>query len=176
MGIFVFAFLVLILRLFYWQIIQGKVLSAEARGQYEYRSGITAPRDNILASDGSWLSASANAWTIAASIPELEEEKKSVADKLAPLFQKASGIVDSDEETVKERAERLDKESDRIYGLLTKEKIVWTPLKSRVSDEIKVEIEKMKIKGIHYEPEEIRVYPEASSAAHILGFVGKDQS
>lgn len=175
--LFASLFFVLIAKLFYWQVLQGKVLSAQARNQYEYRSGVTAPRGNILASDASWLSAASRSWTIAISIREMESDKKrEISESLAPLFLKASGITIDENETVKEREKKIEDEENRIYSLITRDKIVWTPLKSRVPDEIKKEIDALDIKGIHYEPEETRIYPEASTAAHILGFVGKDEN
>ncbi len=166
-SFFILGFALLLVRLFHWQILQGKVLSAQARDQYEYKSEVDAPRGSILASDGSFLVTSGTAWTVAAAIPEIEEEKKKIADDLAPFFVS---------EGIEEREKKVDEEEDRIYSLITKDKVMWTPLKSRVTDEKKKEIEKLKIKGIHFEPEEIRAYPEASAAAQLLGFVGKDKN
>ena len=54
---FIVLFAILIVRLFYWQVIKGATLSSEARSQYESSVVTSAPRGNILASDGSfWLS------------------------------------------------------------------------------------------------------------------------
>ncbi len=166
--VFLIAFLGIIIRLFYWQIWEGPVLSAQAKGQYEYRSEVTASRGSILASDNSWLATSGQAWTVAASIPEIQDEKRKIADELAPFFSQ------TDDEKEKDHNIRI--EEDRLYSLLTKEKIMWTPLKARITKEVKQKIEDLDIKGIHFEPEEIRIYPEASSAAHLLGFVGKNET
>lgn len=164
---FFLAFLLLLYRLFQWQILEGKVLSAQARNQYEYKSQINAPRGSILSSDGSWLVTSGQAWTIAASIQEIKEDKKKIADEIAPFFV-PEGIEDRDK--------AVNEESDRLYTLLTKDKIVWTPLKARVNDAIKKKIEELDFEGIRYEPEEVREYPESSTAAQLLGFVGKDKN
>jgi cell division protein FtsI/penicillin-binding protein 2 len=183
--LFLLGFLCLLGRLFYWQIIQGKVLSAQARGQYEYKSEIDASRGSIFSRDGSWIVTSGRAWTIAASLPEMKDDdgpldKKKVSDQLAPFFVQAplKSLETEDEEA--EESDSMDvlleKEEDRLYSLLTREKIVWTPLKSRVSEETKKKIEELDINGLHFEPEEIRIYPEASSAAQLLGFVGKDKT
>lgn len=158
------AFILLIARLFHWQILEGKVLSAAARGQYQYKSEVDAPRGTILSSDGSWLVTTTRAWTIAASLPEITEDKKQFSEKLAPLF-----LGEGHEEN------EYHDEEDRIYTLITKDKIVWTPLKSRISDDTKKKIEELDLEGIHYEPEEIRQYPESSTAAHLVGFVGKNR-
>lgn len=173
LSFFLLGFFLLLARLFHWQILQGKVLSAQARGQYEYKSEIDAPRGSILAQDGSFLVTSGTAWTVAAAIPETSDDKKEIADKLAPFF--VNKIPLSDEEK-KDFEHQVDEEEDRIYSLLTKDKVMWIPIKSRISGETKKKIEEMKIKGIHLTPEEIRAYPEASSAAQLLGFVGKDKN
>lgn len=50
----------------------------------------------------------------------------------------------------------------------------WIPLKSGVELEDKQKVEKLKLPGVIFEEEEKRFYPEASVAAHLMGFVGKD--
>lgn len=47
-------------------------------------------------------------------------------------------------------------------------------MKQKVSSQTKKDIERLGIEGIGFEPQEDRVYPEGSEAAHLLGFVGKN--
>jgi len=163
-ALFLLTFVIIIGRLFYWQIYKGKELSIQARNQYVGGQIISAPRGEILASDGSWLVARGDSWLIFAELPKLTEEKRKIAEKLAPYF-----IEDG-----KSRSDLLE-EIDRIIGLLEKEEVVWIPLKNRISSEDKVEIENLQIGGIGFERNEVRMYPEASTAAHLLGFVGKNE-
>src|SRR3989344_946503 len=160
--LFIVFFIVLLIRLFYWQIYNGSNLSAEARTQYKQGRSLSAQRGEILASDGSWLVASGQSWLIYASIPNLKNDPKKIADKLAPI------LIESED-----RKDILE-EIDRITSLLQKKDIVWISLKSRISDDIKNKIDELKIEGIGFEPVESRIYPEGSSSAQILGFVGKD--
>jgi len=51
----------------------------------------------------------------------------------------------------------------------------WTAVASNVEKEIKEKFESMSISGIGFEPQRERFYPEASLAAHLIGFVGKDE-
>src|SRR4030042_2306983 len=163
-ALFLVAGVALVVRLFYWQIIKGRVLSYQARSQYETDTTLAAPRGNILSSDGGWLAANSEAYLVFAEVPNLKDSPKAIADKLAPLF-----VEDiSDRET-------LLLEIDRIYSLLTKKEIVWVPLKQKVAPEIKKNIEAMAISGIGFERQEVRAYPEASAAAQLLGFVGKKE-
>ena len=156
---FLLAFLALIARLFFWQILKGKVLSAQARGQYEVGTTLSAPRGNIFASDGSWLAARESGWLVFASLPELKEDGGEIAESLAPFFV--------------EKEDEVASEVDKIKGLLSKDGAVWIPLKHKISEGAKKNIEALGIAGIGFEEEEMRTYPEASAAAHLLGFVGK---
>ncbi|HJX58944.1 hypothetical protein A2V61_01265 [Candidatus Woesebacteria bacterium RBG_19FT_COMBO_47_8] len=163
-ALFLLAVVALVVRLFYWQIIKGRVLSYQARSQYETDTTLAAPRGNILSSDGGWLAANSEAYLVFAEVPNLKDSPKAIADKLAPLFV----------EDISDR-ESLLLEIDRIYSLLTKKEIVWVPLKQKVAPEIKKNIEAMAISGIGFERQEVRAYPEASAAAQLLGFVGKNE-
>ena len=115
---FLVIFIVLSGRLFFWQVIRGKDLSAQARDQYQTGKNIVAPRGNILASDSTWLAARGEAWLVYASLPDIKDNPRQIADKLAPFF-------------VEEDTERPDLliEVERIYSLLSKEEIVWIPIK-----------------------------------------------
>lgn len=162
-AFFLTIFIILSVRLFFWQIIRGKDLSAQARDQYRTGKNIVAPRGNILANDSTWLAARGEAWLVYASLPDIKDDPRKIADKLAPFF--------LDEEI--EKSEIL-KEVERIYSLLTKKETVWVPIKHKIDTEVKRNIEALGLEGIGFEKQETRMYPEASSAAHLLGFVGKD--
>lgn len=162
--VFLLLFCGLIARLFYWQIIKGKSLSSQASNQYSSKTEIMAPRGNILASDGSWLAARGDAYLVYAELPKIKLTPKEIAEKLAPNF-----IED------KENRTDLLNEIDRLTGILSKKELVWVALKQKISKETKEIIEKDKIAGIGFEKKEARVYPEASVAAQLLGFVGKNE-
>ena len=160
----ILVFIAIILRLFYWQIIKAKDLSKQAKSQHELSEDIQAPRGNILANDGSWLSARADAYILYAEIPNLKDSSKTVANKIAPFL-----IEDSEDKGL------LLEEVNRIQSLLDKKETVWTILAKRLTPEVKSNIEALHIDGLGFERMDIRVYPEASSAAHLLGFVGKQE-
>ncbi len=50
----------------------------------------------------------------------------------------------------------------------------WIPLKNNVEYDVKEQIEKLQLDGIGFEEQTVRYYPEASLAAKLIGFVGKD--
>ncbi len=50
----------------------------------------------------------------------------------------------------------------------------WVAVKGDISKEAKEQLEKRKLEGIGFEEEKTRFYPEASLAAHLVGFLGKN--
>ncbi len=51
---------------------------------------------------------------------------------------------------------------------------VWIAIKGNIDKEVKAKLEAAKLPGIGFEEEKHRFYPEASLAAHLVGFLGKD--
>ena len=167
-GVFILLFLGLISRLFYWQVVMGSDLKKQASYQYKGTKTITAPRGNIYANDGTWLAVMRTNWLLFAELPQLSESSTQVANKLAPLL-----IVDNFENRDEYRQALLN-ETEKIQTALDRKGVVWVPVKRKVASETKERIEELNIKGIGFEPEESRYYPEGSSSAQLLGFVGKD--
>jgi cell division protein FtsI/penicillin-binding protein 2 len=156
--------IIILFRLFYWQVLKSGDLSTLARSQYLSEQKIPSQRGDILASDGSWLASSTDSWLVYAHLPDLKDPPRTIANELAPFFVEDQ----SNKNSVLDEAMRLE-------GLLQKEDLVWVPLKRKINSETKKNIEAMNISGIGFDLEEARVYPESSSSAHLLGFVGKDE-
>lgn len=161
--IFILVFILILIRLFYWQVFRNKDLSIQARRQYQINKETLASRGNILANDGSILAGKADSFLVFATIPDIKQEPKKIANLLAPFF-----VPDANDKPT------LLAEVSRLEELLQKKEVVWIPLKQKVDSEVKKNIEAVKIEGIGFEKGETRFYPEASSAAHLLGFVGKN--
>lgn len=164
LAIFLLLFAGLAARLFYWQVVNAKGLSAEARTQYETSQVTGAPRGNILSSDGSFWVLRNSAWTIIANTNLMTKAPNETANILAPIL-----AGNADDPSMK------GIEFDRLLNLLSK-KSAYIPIKQKVSDETKKNVEALKLKGINFIPQEDRFYPEASSAAQVLGFVGKNEN
>lgn len=150
--IFLTLFISVSIRLFYWQIVKGKELSEEASYQYNGSKKISASRGNIYATDGTWLAVMRTNWLLFAEKPKIINPKI---------------IANTLEEILSE-----DKES--LYTKLTRDNVVWIPIKHKITSIQKEEIEKLEIDGLGFEPEETRYYPEGSQSAQLLGFVGKN--
>src|SRR5258708_5111649 len=152
--LFAAAIIGLIARLFFWQIIEASSLSKQGRLQYQRSSSVIAKRGSIYATDGSFLTTDIDTWTVFATSALPKENIRIVANKLSPLL-------------------KLD--PSKIEGILDN-RGSWTSIEHRVTNDIKKNIEALDIPGIGFDPEPTRTYPEGSSSAHILGFVGKNDA
>jgi cell division protein FtsI/penicillin-binding protein 2 len=139
-------------RLFYWQIIHGESLRVSAAKQYAQDINIEAKRGEIMTADGSALVVNQPAYIVFAE-PNLIEDKDYAATKLSSL---------------------LNESSQDIYRLLSEPDRKWVNLKRNANQELKDSIESLNIFGVGFLPKSMRYYPEASMAAHLLGFVGQD--
>jgi len=159
--VFIVLFVALFARLVWWQVVKGNSLANQARNQHGTATVTDAPRGNILASDKTPWVARVPAWNVWANPRQLEISPTAAANKIAPL------VSDGDDTGL------ISEEELRLKGILEKD-ASWVLLKSKVTDEVKSNIEAMDIMGIGFDAVEDSLYPEASAAAHILGFVGKD--
>lgn len=159
-------------RLFYWQVVKSDELSAIAEKQHFESLEIPALRGEIRAADGSLMVGNLSAYLVYAEIPKLKKEPREIAQKLSPILAKTEKSTES--ATVDPKILISEKE-ETIEGRLKQENIVWAPLAHKVEDKIKREIESLNLEGVGFEREDMRYYPEASMAAHLLGFVGSNE-
>ncbi|KKR82984.1 MAG: Peptidoglycan glycosyltransferase [Candidatus Daviesbacteria bacterium GW2011_GWA1_41_61] len=154
-------------RLFYWQVVQADDLAARAEQQHTATSAIEAPRGLILSADGGILAANRPAFVLY-GLPKIIKDKEEVSAKLAKiLLSNASPSAEIDlKETLKiKKAEIADKLSKDLS---------WVALERNIDFSLKKQIEDLGLTGIGFENQVVRFYPEGSSSAHILGFVGSD--
>jgi cell division protein FtsI/penicillin-binding protein 2 len=142
---------VIILRLFYWQILSGERLKVLAENQYWQLLTIPAPRGEIFASDGYPLVLNETAYLVYVSPSQIENEKTAVF----------------------ELAKILDLDRASISGRL-KNDLVFVPLKHKVEEKKVSLLEELNLAGVGFRKEDRRFYPEGSMSAHLLGFVGSD--
>jgi cell division protein FtsI/penicillin-binding protein 2 len=161
--IFFLLFLGLAVRLSYWQVVMGQTLSQKAQGQYDSSTVTVAPRGNILAPDGSFWVLRNNVWQITANPKLIQDSPENIAKKLSPLLTDDSTNIAS-----------VSGEIQKISNLLSKTDVSWVSLGQKVTESVKKNIQALGIAGINFTQGEGRFYPEASVAAQLLGFVGKD--
>ncbi|NMC35732.1 penicillin-binding protein 2 [Candidatus Beckwithbacteria bacterium] len=178
--IFIVTGLIIISRLFHWQIIAASQLAALAASQRQSVAELPPVRGNILASDGFPLAINKEGYLLYANPQELKQDPKILSQMLAPLL--ASNLDEvkiatdaSSEDIEKIQKNLLSDTQDFIDRQLSQENLVWVLLKRKISQKTKEAIDHLNIKGLAYEPEPIRSYPEASMSAQILGFLGQDE-
>lgn len=155
--------MVILFRLFYWQIIRGPELQTKASRQYETTTYLEAKRGNILDFEGNVLAGTKNLYHLFVYKPQLEIGNNDLIEALLEN-------LDKDPEATNESDIR-----DYFKGRLSLDSN-WVSLKHYISPDSKDRIEKLEIAGLGFEDEYVRYYPESSMSAHVLGFVGQDAS
>jgi cell division protein FtsI/penicillin-binding protein 2 len=148
---FLFLFVCVTGRLFYWQTVRAQELSSLGESQYGYRLQLNPTRGEIKTSDGFAIAANKISYLVFANPKEI-------------------GNVDTTS-TLLADSLQIDKAS--ISALLNLDKF-WVALDPQIDEAKKEQVEKLNIPGVGFEQQNIRFYPEASIAAKILGFVGKN--
>lgn len=151
-GIVIF-FLLVIARLFYWQVVKAKELSALGQAQYGTNIKILPQRGIIKTSDGFPIVDNKITYLVFANPKEIKNKEQ------------VSGLL----------ASVLDLNISSVSANLALDKF-WVPIGSGVSPVLKQQLENLKLPGVGFDKEYKRFYPEASMAAHLLGFVGKDEN
>lgn len=150
-------FLGILSRLFYWQIVKGPLLQQMAQGQYEHTSVLGVARGRIFSADGYPLVLNSLVYTLYATPKVFQDTPLRIASLLG-------GVLP---------ASQSSENKNSILEKLGSGKN-WIPLARNLDDSTKSQIQALGITGIGFDPLSIRYYPEASMAAHVLGFVGSN--
>lgn len=151
--IFVILFFCVIGRLFYWQVVKAEMLSGLGKSQHSGVTKTLPKRGEMKTADGFPIVTNKVSYLLFANPKEVRDKAKTI-DTL-------SSLLDIDGASVSSQL-KLDK--------------FWVPIKSNITAEKKEEIEKIGLPGIGFEEHFTRFYPEASTAAHLIGIVGKNDS
>lgn len=153
LGLFlVAAFLALVVRGFYLQIINNEFLQEKGDSRYRREIEISASRGKILDRHGDMLAVSTpmkSIWAIPGDTRNISSEQR------------------------RQLAELLDMNLRDLDGRLASEK-TFVYIRRQVSPEVAERIAHMKLPGIHQEKEYRRYYPTGEMTAHIVGFTGVD--
>lgn len=149
---FFICFLVIVVRLFYWQVVMADTLRLEGRDQSTLILASIAKRGDVLFQDKFPIATNKVSYLLYAN-PKKVDSFDSYAEKLSPILGADSASISA----------RLNQD------------LYWVSLQSRLSYEQKQKIESLKLDALGFEQQTERDYPEASMAAHLIGFVGKNQ-
>ncbi|OGH05995.1 MAG: hypothetical protein A2W22_03665 [Candidatus Levybacteria bacterium RBG_16_35_11] len=141
------------LRLYYWQIVRASDLSNMGEMQYGQIVKIPAKRGEIKTQDGFPIVTNKVSYTVFVNPKEVKNKN----------------------ETSETLASTLGIDVASVSSSLSLD-LFWVPIAKEINIDKKNEIEKLNIRGIGFEQGYSRLYPEASMAAHLLGFLGKDDN
>ena len=148
---FALLFSLLTLRIAYLQLIQKDLFKDLARKQHIKIIPLKGERGQIIDCRGRILATNINTYSVYAD-PALVSDKKETADELSELL-------------------NLDKE--KITGKLNKNnRFVW--IKRRISLNDKIKLEKLKLDGVGFIKNKMRLYPQGKLLSHILGGINID--
>ncbi len=178
--IFLVLFLAIGLKLFFWQVVKAPELAQAAKNQYQREVIKTGKRGDILTADGYILATNRRAFRLFAQPRAIDPEKKEeMAKSLAMILVdyeiKTNNLPlkyqNKSYEAVKEP--RTKKLTDILLTKLTKDKS-WISLYLDLDEETKKQIESLNYSYVGFDEYQKRFYPEASMAAQLVGFVGKN--
>lgn len=148
--IYFFAVSIIVIKLFYIQVLAAEQYSSNG---YLQTQKITPSRGSVYDRNNNLLASNQITYLLYSEPKKINDRKETI--------NKIDEILKIGEATLESRM-RSDK--------------VWTAIVSGVSKEKKDQLTKLKNPGLGFEEEERRFYPEGSSSAHLLGFVGKDKN
>lgn len=165
----------IIFRLFYWQFIANSdILKNNVVSEDE----LPAPRGEIYTRDGFPLVTNQEAFLLFAKPQELSQKVDEIAKILSPYLiseKHATAEAQLSQEQEKQKQSEIEKKQEELIQKLTSRHLFWVQLARKVPLELKEKIQNENVTGLGFERDDKRFYPEASMAAHLLGFVASNK-
>ncbi len=146
----------LVLRLFWVQVIEGSRYEEMAMNQTEGSQTLYSPRGTIYDRNGKEMAFSIMVKSLYGDPGMLNVSPKEAAKALAPILHKKEKDIE----------ERLSRDTSFVWLERT--------MDPEDSDKVKDLIKERKWEGLSFVDESRRFYPNGSMAANVLGFVGMD--
>ncbi len=140
-------------RLFYWQVVKAQELSVLGQLQYGRTVTVFPKRGEIRTSDGFPIVVNKISYLVFANPKEIKD-KAATIDTLSQI---------------------LSLDAASISAVLSLDRF-WVPLTSGIDVQTKDRLDKANLQGVGFQQQYNRFYPEASLAAQLVGFVGKDDN
>lgn len=146
-ALFILAFIAVIIKLFYLQIIAPESFATD----YISTSKINPERGKIFDRNLDPLAINQTTYLLYVEPPKIKDKNY--------LIRRIDEILKIGEATIESRINDSKQ---------------WVAIHGGINEETKNELLKTKLPEIGFQPESRRFYPEASLAAHLIGFVGKN--
>ncbi|MBU1033851.1 penicillin-binding protein 2 [Patescibacteria group bacterium] len=195
---FLFFYLILAvvaIRLFYWQIIMGKQLKEEGESQTLRKLENKGLRGQIFTNDDYLLVGNQRVYDLKLDKKNFEGDSSYLAHKLAEIavednWQYQDALESQQKESLTNATSAAQLSNVDIKAIKTElEKEIeteilgkfesrgnWPKLADNLSKESREKIETLNNPYLFFDEDYQRFYPEASMAAHLTGFVGRDEN
>lgn len=170
--LFPLIFVLILVRLFYWQVVKGPQLNLKASRQHSSVSLLIARRGDIYDTNGELLAGTKNLYHLYLYKPQMEDGVDTITENLAPILVSDPPPASPGAESLSPE-QMLQKTKDFLNSRVNLSSN-WISIKHYLTPKQKELIDLQNLKGLDFEPEYLRYYPESSLSAHVLGFVGKD--
>lgn len=171
-GLLLLAFLYLIIRIFYVQIVQGPELVRKASDELWNTSRLLQPvRGSIVDRKGTILAQEAVAYTLSVN-PKLIHKfgvERETVDALAPLL----GLKTS-EQRQQLRKKITEKNAKGEYYVQREVRPYGWKIDATLGQNIQKVIDKKELIGVYLLPEQKRYYPSGDLASHVIGYMTKE--
>ena len=161
-------------RLFYWQIIAGESLTQQAENQYSKSVTLTGNRGSVYTADGYTLVSNEHVYTLFAQPNTFNDSVASITQKILPLL--LTELEEYQQATQSTQKQEIAQKYESLITQRLSRNAQWVSLKTNLSEPTKKMIADLNIHGLGFDQYLRRYYPESSMAAHLTGFVGKDES
>jgi cell division protein FtsI/penicillin-binding protein 2 len=169
---FLLAFTGVGLRLFYWQIVQGYSLKKIAENQAIQQQTQLGKRGQIFTSDQHLLVGNQEMYYLMIDKSLINTSTEKISQELSPFL--AEKDLNEATESGELDFNQLKKANQAYLEDRLQMESTWIRLSSKINRELKNKIEAINNPALYFEEYDLRYYPEASMAAHLTGFVGKD--
>lgn len=170
------ALFIILAKLFYWQIIRGETLKEEGESQTLRKLENKGLRGQIFTSDNYLLVGNQLVYDLKLDKKNFQGDSKYLAYKLSEIAiqnnwqsQHLADLSSSDREDLRKQLE------DEILEKFSS-KGNWPKLLDKLNEDSKKAVESLNNSFLYFDENYQRFYPEASMAAHLTGFVGRDEN
>lgn len=164
-GAVAFAFCVLLGRLFYLHILDQDSLREHVESNRKMVNVVEARRGNVVDARGNILATTRTTYNIGLDPQAVCEEDRAKLPQLARLIGKSLVLVEQDFDTKVRKGSEHAKEVKLIR---------WAPLIKNANKAMKDAVAALDINGVYSNRTHCRAYPAGKLAAHVLGYVNKE--
>lgn len=166
-GAVTFAFCVLLGRLFYLHVLDQEMLAEHVTANRKTFNVIEARRGNILDSRGNLLASTQTTYHIGVDPQSVDEVDPEQLAALSRLIGRPVEAIQTAFETKVRKGEDFAQEVRLIR---------WAVLEKNVDSATNDAVAALRIKGVYSNRAHTRSYPAGSLAAHVLGYVNKEDT